>query len=864
MQISLYWLNDLLNLRSYPLSFFVEKLILNGIEIENGFEVQYENKRSFTLEIYATANRGDVLCIRGIAKEFKALIYRYKRRRLPPRVKEVEVSKLVKLNQDQKCLKMDVGFEFPPEVGGGIHGLKKLRYNNVKKFPGPRKESKLTIKQLTLRKFQWHVEDIAIGGYIWKHNRTTARWNHYGVNYFNDAVFNTNDPGLYSKFICLTAENTPDLTSPKWLQKRLVYSGIMPKNSLIDFQNYFLLESGCPFEFYDLEKINLNSNSDKNKFKMKLCSGNNSKITATDNINYKLNNDVLVVKADDNILSIAGTISNKEFSWTSETKSLLIEGSVFNSRMMRRQSRLLNLKTIRSAAYGRGGIDGDFVLNTLYRLLLLLKVRNPKTNYNYHTASYSALSESQIYHVHFVCSYDWEAVKVVRHYDFWLREKRIRAIIGEGAYQYNPITKKQNNRITKITSTHIYDCLNKLRLTAVRRARPGHIDHMNIIYGRVPQVPFKLNHIKKRWRRPMLACPEGRFWLVKVPSRRREDITREIDIIEEICRVYGVNRIESLLYKANEVGKGDLSYNARKIITRHFLDAGFYELLSYSLINDKFNKNQVIKLINPLSREYSTLRRSLLPNLIQIANENIKQGNSIIRGFEYGHVFLRDSNGKFVEAEYVSGIFGGIKIRSNWSDQLRDLSWFEAKGKIESLLEKLNITTVWKKETENINVDIFHPYRTAGIYLADNTNTLLGVFGQLNPFLARKLNMNPNFYLFEFSLKLLSIELKEYKTITYKPYSVYPKIIKDLSFVVDKNIPFNLIKQTIYSEGSHLLTEVNLLDNYEGNKIPANQTSLCVQLIFQSQISTLRNVDINPIIEQISLVLINKYNITLR
>ena len=185
-------------------------------------------------------------------------------------------------------------------------------------------------------------------------------------------------------------------------------------------------------------------------------------------------------------------------------------------------------------------------------------------------------------------------------------------------------------------------------------------------------------------------------WEVQIPHSRSDDITREIDLIEEIGRLHGFNNFITTLPKIKNIGNEDPSYQTRKKITSCLLNLGFNELIHYSLVNEKTFLNNEIKLINPLLSDCSNLRSSLLPNLIKTVQENLKQGNLFIEGFEYGHVFSGDIQINFKEKEYVAGIFGGIKTKLAWSDSETALTWFEAKGKIEQLFKQLNLLTYWK------------------------------------------------------------------------------------------------------------------------------------------------------------------------
>jgi phenylalanyl-tRNA synthetase beta chain len=351
-------------------------------------------------------------------------------------------------------------------------------------------------------------------------------------------------------------------------------------------------------------------------------------------------------------------------------------------------------------------------------------------------------------------------------------------------------------------------------------------------------------------------------WKVNIPPSRTDDITREIDLIEEIGRLHGFNNFLTTLPKIKIIGQEDFDYKVRKKVTNCLLNLGFNELIHYSLVNDiTFIKNE-IQLINPLLSDCSSLRSSLLPNLVKTVQENLKQKNVCIEGFEYGHVFTKDSVNKFIEKEYVAGIFGGIKTKLSWSSSATELNWFEAKGKIDQLFNQLNISPEWKSSLKNDKEIILHPYRSAQLHLSDDIN--LGIFGQIHPILANQLNISPEIYLFEFDLEVIKSKLLQNKLPVYQEYSMYPKIIKDLSFIIQRDIPFKKIQEVLYSNGTEFLSEINLLDEYRGQSIPDNQTSLCLQLVFQSTNKTLENKKIETIVNKLQLILVNKFNAIIR
>jgi phenylalanyl-tRNA synthetase beta chain len=605
-------------------------------------------------------------------------------------------------------------------------------------------------------------------------------------------VENQND---YSRFLAITVENVTNFTIPEWLKQKLIYSGITPVNNLLDFQNYLLLETGYPFEFYDLDKIY--SKLKTSKFNIIITNQKNEEeFFANNNLKYNLNSSILTVRANELPLSIAGIISNKDFCYSNTTKSLLIEASIFNSTKIRQQSRMLGLRTDRSARYEKSIKDSNLV-ESFYRLISLLKISNPNLTCKLHTVS--------------------QTFKQNLH-PISLRYKTINEILG-------PVKESSNNGVTSITTDTITNYLDRLNFTYT-------FDNSKLI------------------------------WKVDIPYLRSEDITREIDLIEEIGRLHGFNNFLTRLPKIKTIGIEDYSYQTRKRITSCLLNLGFTELIHYSLVNQTTFLNNPITLINPLLSDCSNLRSSLLPNLLKTIQENLKQGNSSIEGFEYGHIFSGSILPEFQEKEYIAGIFGSLKIKRIWSEAPKSLTWFEGKGKMEQFFKQLNILTYWKTYSSSKYSQLLHPYCTAELYLQNQTN--LGVFGQIHPIVAKKLNVSPELYLFEFDFEQIKNQIQTNKLSIYQEYSFYPKIVKDLSFIIHQNISFEEIREILYCNGTKFLVQINLLDEYRGNSIPENQTSLCFQLIFQSNEKTLQNKEVESTINNLQLLLTKNFNATIR
>lgn len=705
MQVSLKWINELVDIESMNLNDLVDKLTLGGFEVEEILKLKIENKNQLVLDLSATANRSDSLSIQGLSAEIVTLL------------------------------------------------------------KNPAKISNYSFKGLN-----WKIK--------------TDKFSSIISNQYN-----------CSAFVTIIVENLNNIKIPKWIKQKLISSDIIVTDTLLDFENYILLETGYTFAFYDFSKICAELNS--LNFKLAISNRNNNEtFIADNNINYELDSFTRVIKANDLPISIAGIISNKNYSYSENTNSLLIEASIFDAPKIRQQSRHLGVRTNRSARYEKS-LKNKYLIEALHRLVSLLRISNPNLTCKLHTTAQIAKQEFQTID---------------------LKYQTVNEILG-------PIEQKSNRKnFSYIEPKTITDYLTRLNFE------------------------FLYNESKL-------------IWNVQIPELRNDDITREIDLIEEIGRLHGFNNFLTTLPKINSIGNEDFTYQTRKKITSCFINLGFNELIHYSLVNETtFLKNDV-KLINPLLFDCSNLRSSLLPNLITTLQENLKQGNLGIEGFEYGHVFSGNILKNLKEKECVAGIFGGIKKKLKWSDSEQVLSWFEGKGKIEQLFKQLNISIDWEMNTSQ-NDKILHPYRSAVIYLKNGIK--LGIFGQIHPILANQLSISSEIYLFEFEIKPIQQQIQDNKLILYQKYSLYPKIVKDLSFIIKDDIVFQEVQQLLQMNGTQFLSEINLLDEYIGKSIPAKYKSVCLQLIFQSKKETLENKKIETIVNNLQSVLIDKFSAIIR
>ncbi|MDX2242206.1 MAG: phenylalanine--tRNA ligase subunit beta [Leptolyngbyaceae cyanobacterium bins.302] len=352
---------------------------------------------------------------------------------------------------------------------------------------------------------------------------------------------------------------------------------------------------------------------------------------------------------------------------------------------------------------------------------------------------------------------------------------------------------------------------------------------------------------------------EAGAWKVTVPPYRYRDLEREIDLIEEIARLYGYNNFCETLPDKTEPGYLSVEQALSRKLREVFRAAGLTELEHYSLT--KPGQERQIVLRNPMFPDYSALRTDLLSGLIDAFQYNLEQGNGALCGFEIGHIFWSEEDG-LSEAESLAGIFGGDPTQGKWAQSGRDqpLTWYEAKGLLESVFQRLGLVIEYQPDRRD---DRLHPGRTASLWIK---GTRLGTFGQLHPQLRLERGFPDEVYAFELDLNVLMSNLDQDAVLvpTYKPYSAYPASDRDIAFFVPTQFSVAEIDRTIRKVGGTLLESVELFDEYRGKNVPEGQRSLAFRLVYRADDRTLTDEVIEPVQQKVRDTLVEKFRVNLR
>jgi phenylalanyl-tRNA synthetase beta chain len=352
---------------------------------------------------------------------------------------------------------------------------------------------------------------------------------------------------------------------------------------------------------------------------------------------------------------------------------------------------------------------------------------------------------------------------------------------------------------------------------------------------------------------------KNKTWLVKVPPYRYRDLEREIDLIEEVARLYGYDRFCDTLPDKTEPGYLSTEYAIKNKLRAVLRGVGLTEVVQYSLVKPT---GKEVKLANPLFAEYSALRADLISGLLDAFVYNQSQGNGALNAFEIERVFSQDGE-ELKERDSVAGIMGGnITSQGLWVNGGKGtpMSWYDAKGILENVFSNLGINVEYRFTSDEPRL---HPGRTATLWLQGKP---LGVFGQIHPQLAQQRDLNNEVYLFEldFSLLLTALDRDAITTPKFNSYSTYPGSDRDLAFFAPLDLSVAEITKAISKAGGKLLQQIEVFDEYKGKNVPVGQRSLAFNLVYQASDRTLTDQDVDPVHQKVRDTLVKKFDVTLR
>lgn len=566
-------------------------------------------------------------------------------------------------------------------------------------------------------------------------------------------------------------------SSPDWMQKRLIASGVRAINNVVDITNYVMLEYGCPLHAFDADKLD-----------GYLCvrrAEEGEKLVTLDEVERTLTTDSVLIATKDKGVCLGGVFGGANSEIDDNTTSLALEAAYFTPATNRKSARSAGYRSEASARFERG-IDIEAVKPALMRAMQLLV--------EYADAEVIGVVE--------------DGENKLEPLEITLRYPQIKRILG-----------------CEIASDRCDNILENLGFKKLG--------------GNAAAAKFL------------------------VPSFRAYDVTREIDLIEEIARINGYDKISPTLPAKAQTPTITLEEKVIKRIHELLLSAGLNEIQTSSLIGkpmlDKFkigyDDENAVKVLNAASEDYSMLRQTLSASVLNCMKYNFDNGQKNFWAYEIGKTYIKTSpadekNTGVKETRVLEGVLTGEVQNSKWQIKT-STDFYTVKGIMENIFNDLEVSRRIKlaplEETELAkDNNILHPYRTAVVMLLGKKPQPIGYFGQVHPTLIDKLKLNQDAFLFNLNLTELISAVKE-TVPRFKHLPQFPEVRRDIAFIINDDVTFEDIQKVIKSSvKQNIFKGSEIFDVYQGEHVEDGFKSVAFRIKMQDENATLTD----EIIEQ--------------
>lgn len=329
-----------------------------------------------------------------------------------------------------------------------------------------------------------------------------------------------------------------------------------------------------------------------------------------------------------------------------------------------------------------------------------------------------------------------------------------------------------------------------------------------------------------------------------IPSYR-VDVQREIDVIEEILRVYGYNNI-NFTKKVNATmfnSPRNEDYKVQNIVASQLNTAGFHEMMANSLTSPEYAEltetvqaENNVAMLNPLSSELSVMRQSLLFSGLEAVSYNINRRNADLKLFEFGKTYHKMADG-YQENKHLTLFVSGNRNRESWASPQKASDFFLFKGYVDGILARLGIDKV---QTQPLNSDVF----AEGLSLAIG-NVVLVEFGTVKKSVLKHFDIKQEVLFADFNwdqiLKIVSNKIK------FTDIPKYPEVRRDLALLIDQDVSFESVYKIARQSEKSLLKDINLFDVYQGKNLPEGKKSYAVSFIIQDNSKTLTDEQVEKV-----------------
>lgn len=347
-------------------------------------------------------------------------------------------------------------------------------------------------------------------------------------------------------------------------------------------------------------------------------------------------------------------------------------------------------------------------------------------------------------------------------------------------------------------------------------------------------------------------------WACSIPSWRF-DLSIEADLVEEVARIYGYNKlpVSKITAALDMPVKPEAKVSASRV-RRYLAARDLREVITYSFVDPKLaaafaDLDTCVELRNPISEDLSVMRSSLIPSLVSTALTNINRQQSRVRLFELGLAFVKQGEG-FEQNSKIGILVSGRSELELMGNRTGHVDFFDLKGEIDALVQQLGLTALSYVSSERKG---FHPGQTADLYLGD---TCVGYAGRIHPATQKALGLSQPVYLAELDREALSSR----SISAFQPVSRFPEVRRDLAVLVDASVNVgNLVSLVIESAGV-LAESAFVFDIYTGQGVPEGKKSVALGLTLVEQSRTLSDSEVNDVMAQVVESLKKNFDAELR
>jgi phenylalanyl-tRNA synthetase beta chain len=338
--------------------------------------------------------------------------------------------------------------------------------------------------------------------------------------------------------------------------------------------------------------------------------------------------------------------------------------------------------------------------------------------------------------------------------------------------------------------------------------------------------------------------------LVVVPATFRGDLEREIDLIEEVARLNGYDRIPITLPTgppSSEKRSKEFLVERKTVNLLNF--HGYNEVINYSFTSPAFAdrirlppddpRRQTLRILNPLAEDLSVMRTTLIPGLMETVQFNLFRKNSNLKLFELKKVFLPQEGERLPrEVKFLAGVALGFDRGPHWTSPRRPVDFYDIKGCVEDLLDNLQIKGATFSKVDD--VPYLHPGKASKVVL---DHEVLGVLGEAHPQVVGHYEVQGPVYLFEIDFSIMVKWAGEGRR--FQPLPRFPAVYRDLSVVVDKDLEVSRVVETIRTFDQPFVEEVTVFDIYQGPPIPGGKKGVSYRIRYQANDRTLTDEEVN-------------------